>query len=308
MMARSLLFSERYSSILTDQEFAAEFFPELYAKISNCLYEFDEPALEQPSRYDSWTVNTSASVKACIALFERYGWPTDNIGDVDAEWLFRQGYAITFDLIELWCNALSVGEQRDFQERINGIFDDYDQPWRIVTGKLFRIDPAQFERDLQLKHIALLQLCSCSEPVFQSALQEFMAAVEAFNRGEYKTCVLEAEKSYESTLKIICKVASGTAAQLLSAFLLSDYVKDIPTTMNPEGFKNNVLMSLPYIRNNSNVGHGDGNASVLISKELAKLSINLCASLCTYMVELYLSLSEGENSDEQILEDGDLPF
>lgn len=59
---------------------------------------------------------------------------------------------------------------------------------------------------------------------------------------------------------------------------------DLPQTLKPDGFKDNVLMSLPYIRNNAS-SHGAGSEPVIISKTLANLSINLSAVLCTYLIE-----------------------
>lgn len=307
-MSRTLLFSERYSGIITDKNFSAEFTPEIYSRIDNCLFEFNEPELEQASRYNSWTIQTSACEKACANLFEKNGWPIDRIGDVNAEWLFRQGYAVTFDLIELWFDELSEGERGDFQTRINDIFEEDDQPWMLVDGKLIRIDPTQFERDLQLKHIDLLQKMTCSEPIFKSALDEYVKAIESFNKGEYKTCVLEAEKSYESVLKIICRITSGTADVLLNSYLTTDYVKDIPSSMKANGFKDNVLNSLPYIRNHTNAGHGDGMTTVQVSKPMAKLSLNLCSSLCTYMIELYLEMIGSQSVDDDADQADELPF
>lgn len=59
---------------------------------------------------------------------------------------------------------------------------------------------------------------------------------------------------------------------------------NLPNTINPVGFKDSVLMSLPFIRNNA-ASHGAGAVDSSISKSLANLAINLAASLCTYLIE-----------------------
>ena len=46
-------------------------------------------------------------------------------------------------------------------------------------------------------------------------------------------------------------------------------------------------MSLPYVRNNSGSDHGAGAKSVMISKPMAKLAVNLAAALDTYLIEEY---------------------
>ena len=43
-------------------------------------------------------------------------------------------------------------------------------------------------------------------------------------------------------------------------------------------------MSLPYIRNKA-TGHGAGSESIIITKELANLSLNLACSLISFVVE-----------------------
>ena len=57
--------------------------------------------------------------------------------------------------------------------------------------------------------------------------------------------------------------------------------------MTKEGFKDKVMMSLPFVRNNSGADHGAGAQKVIISKAMANLAINLAASLNTYLLEEY---------------------
>ena len=300
-MKKQLIFSERYSSIIEKGDLTADFSSQAYEKINNCLNDFDEIDRIYPCRYDSYTVDVLTSEKAYETLCEKHGWEKEK-KRIDAEWLAQQGYVVVFDLIELWYSELSSGEQIDFQKNLNEIFDDFDQPWRIVNGKMYHIDPTQFERDLQLKHLELLNEIACSIPVFQSALNEYLSAIDAYKHDDYKNCVLEAEKSYESALKIACNIESKTAKDLIGSFANIDSVKNsLPSTMKPEGFRDNVLKTLPYIRNNCNVGHGDGLATVQISKPMAKLSLDLCASLCTYVINIY-------KKEKKVYNDDDLPF
>lgn len=57
--------------------------------------------------------------------------------------------------------------------------------------------------------------------------------------------------------------------------------------MKPDGFREKVMMTLPYIRNNSGADHGAGTATPIISKSLANLAINLASALNTYLIEAY---------------------
>lgn len=53
------------------------------------------------------------------------------------------------------------------------------------------------------------------------------------------------------------------------------------------GFREKVMMSLPFIRNNSGSDHGAGAKDIIISKPMAKLALNLAAALNTYLIEEY---------------------
>lgn len=92
------------------------------------------------------------------------------------------------------------------------------------------------------------------------------------------------EKSYESMLKIMLGSAKGNASALTQRYVEEKI--HLPENVNVNGFKDSVLMSLPYIRNNC-AAHGAGEANVVISKSLAHLAINMASSLNTYLIEEY---------------------
>lgn len=68
----------------------------------------------------------------------------------------------------------------------------------------------------------------------------------------------------------------------------------VPDTMTKAGFREKVMMSLPYIRNNSGVDHGAGAKEVVISKPMAKLAVNFAAALDTYLIEEYTETKSAE--------------
>ena len=59
-----------------------------------------------------------------------------------------------------------------------------------------------------------------------------------------------------------------------------------------------MLLSLPYVRNNSTASHGSGKEVVEITKEMANLSINMAAALNTYLIESYVRNVFSEKEDE----------
>ena len=300
---RTQLFSERYSTILDKDGFETSFDVKFCAAVFRVLMRFDEPHRVYPDRYDQWAENSTTQQESYTDLVECGRYEISAVEEVTEEFLISQKYEIWLDLIEVWYIHLSAGERSPFQEAINETFSDYDLPWRLVEGQIVRIDSRQFECDLKIKHLKLLQGTTLSHPLFQSALDEYRLAIEAFNRRDYKGTILNAERSYESVLKIVCDVKMGTASALTERFKESKYIKNIPDEMRGS-FKENVLMSLPIIRNKGNVGHGDGLDSIEISKELANLSLNLCASLCTYVIDVYQKAFDMVDDDPC----GQMPF
>lgn len=69
----------------------------------------------------------------------------------------------------------------------------------------------------------------------------------------------------------------------------------LPEQMKPEGFKNSVMLSLPFIRNNTSAGHGAGANTTVVSKPMANLAVNFAAALNTYLIEEY-SASEAKSN------------
>ena len=203
------------------------------------------------------------------------GLPLDGIYQVDLEWFNKREYYEWFDIIELWDAELSDKEKVDFRNSVNDVFSDYEQPWRLFQGRIIKIDAMQFEQDIKQRMLDLLTTNVSEVPLFQNALDEYVRAMEFFNRKEFKDCILYAEKSYESSLKIVCEKSDGQADSLTQAFMRSTFSDDLPVQLSKDGFRDKVLAVLPYLRNQLKVGHGDGGESVSITPALARLALNL---------------------------------
>lgn len=128
-------------------------------------------------------------------------------------------------------------------------------------------------------------------------LEEKTTALEFGEKGSYAEAISNAEKSYESVLKILCNVNRGNADKLTKQVLETN-ICNIPESMTTEGFREKVLLSLPYVRNNSTASHGSGKEVVEITKEMASLSINMAAALNTYLIESYVRNGFSEKEDE----------
>lgn len=250
------------------------------------LSTFNEPKTIQLDRYDTTkTAKTNAFLQAVSAfLYERNHMPVNDIGSA-MELISGQSLGNIFDVVELLYIELSEPERVKYTKELNTFFDSNDLPWRMIEGKMIKIDARQFECDLKAKALAQMQELKDAEPKFKSAFTEITTAIEALEKGDYQSAINNAGKSYESVLKVILGADRGNADKLTKQYMESLLL--IPDTMTPDGFREKVMMSLPYIRNNSGADHGAGAKEVVISKPMAKLAVNLAAALDTYLIDTY---------------------
>lgn len=273
-----MLFSERY-----DENICDELDIKVRGKLADIMCKFAEPQIDFPNRYDNYEVRTDA-LSSAISTFEEQ----KNFSFCSSCYNENFSYQSTiyiFDVIELQYKELSVNEKSAFQDEMNGVFSCYDIPWVLCNGRLIKIDSKQFEMDLANKALKIIKELNELEPKFSSAYEELIKAFDFFEKGNYQEAISNAGKSYESILKVILGADRGNADKLTNQYM--ERLLVVPATMRPEGFREKVMMSLPYMRNNSGADHGAGAIPVTINKPLAKLAINLAAALDTYLIEEY---------------------
>lgn len=293
-----MLFSDRYAKFIEvkDGEYkdyiCGEIEERVKKKIAFVMDEFAQDNLLSPFRNNPGYTITTDALNIAIRNFneekEMKYFYVDHWISNDPE-VYSLGTAFTpflFDVIELQYEELSDDWKLEFQVEINKVFRDNDVPWVLSSGRMYKIDSQQFECDLKRKQLERLREISYSLPVFQSAYEEYRKALEFFQNEDYAEAVSNAGKSYESVMKIILKTEKGTADQLTKAVVKGEGL-ELPGSMTGDGFKDKVLMTLPYIRNNSTASHGAGMNSSQISKDMANLAINLAASLNTFLIDTY---------------------
>lgn len=293
-----MVFSQRYKDLIdighgeAKDNICGEIAFAVKKEIAEVLTDFAEPTTTKPNRYDSYEVHTSAFSLAIDKLNEIAGSPvislTRNIfdgfnnqniiGNIFTPWLF--------DLIELQYIELSDGEKNKFQSAINTVFQNNDNPFLLYDGRMVKIDAQQFELDLRAKALAVLHELKDNDHKFQSAYDELMKACEFLEKVNHAETIANAEKSYESMLKVICGIQNGNADKLTKEYT-DKKLCHLPATMNNDGFRGKVMMALPFIRNNSSSDHGAGEKPAIITRPLAQLAINLSASINTYLIEEY---------------------
>lgn len=295
------LFSERYEELLQDEsswlggDDDGSVLYKAKVLIARVMEDFREPISLQPSRYDNYTVNTDALDLAIRELNESVDYRVVDLdmmcmgSGLDETHALANVYTPNlFDLIELQYKELSDDAENGkggFRREISKVFREHDIPWLLVDGQLVKIDSRQFEQDLKLKALNKMEALEDACPLYQGAYDELRKAIDFLGRGDYAEAAINAEKSYESVLKVILgsesetEAASGLTKRLLEAGKLS-----LPEGLKPEAFQSSVLMSLPIIRNKA-AAHGSGSTGCELSRPMANLSVNLACALNTYLIQ-----------------------
>lgn len=302
-----MIFSERYKELIefgngeSKDNICGNVNFEIKKKIASILLQFAEPVKIRPNRYDDYEVTTSAFELAVDKLNNALRFP---IIKIDILGFYGEATAMIgcvftphlFSLIELQYDELSNGEKIEFQNSLNDLFRENNIQWLLSSGRMIKIDSKQFECDIKNKAIEKLHELKDSELKFQSAYNELMSSIEFFEKGNYQEAISNAGKSYESILKVILGADRGNTDKLTNQYM--EQLLVVPATMKPEGFREKVMMSLPYIRNNSGADHGTGSTIAVINKSLARLAVNLASALNTYLIEEYQTMLSTRNSQD----------
>lgn len=294
------LFSERYKELLSNNgkddnsSFCSsdEISFDNRRRIVDLMYIYNEPHQVRRSRYDDETdefetLELAINKMNDILGYERILFGFIPWGDVKQQMAAQPTYVI-FDIIELQYEYLSYNEKNEFKKELNELFESLEVNWILLDGRMIKIDSEQFEFEIKVKTLQELHKLKEDESKFQSSYDELYNANHSLKKGDYPEAINWAGKSYESLLKVLLDTNQGNASNLIQKYI--EELIRLPENANVNGFKDNVLMALPYIRNNFSA-HGAGSSNVEIDKPLANLAVNLASALDTYLVEEYKNSS-----------------
>lgn len=132
-------------------------------------------------------------------------------------------------------------------------------------------------RDSDVVHAQAIEpaLKVLQSPIFASANQEFLSALEDFRKGDFSDCLVKCGSSLESVMKIVCDQKGWPHAQNDTAGAL---VRAIVQHSNLESYFENTLLIVATLRNRLGSAHGAGTASRHVPRHLASYAINMTAS------------------------------
>lgn len=180
---------------------------------------------------------------------------------------------------------------------MNYRFKQHNLGYEFVDDKLIRKDNELLHQETIKPALKLL-----IKTGFEGAEQEFLDAFEHRRKGENKDAILDALKSFESTMKAICDgmgysydPAKSTAKELITILENNGFY---PAYMNNHmtSLRTSLESGLPTMRN-KNAGHGQGAVVLNVSDEFAEYALNLAATNIVLLTKIYAMKKGGGTED-----------
>ncbi len=172
----------------------------------------------------------------------------------------------------------------DAIEELNFRFREARIGYQFEEGQIIRVDAELIHAEVVRPALHLL-----SDPRFAGPEEEFLAAHAHYRAGEYKDCVANALKAFESTMKAICDIKGWEYGRGARA---SDLIK----VLRAKGLLPNYLdnsfnqliatlsSGLPKVRNEEG-GHGVGAQPRETPSYVAAYALHLAAAKIVFLVE-----------------------
>ncbi len=172
---------------------------------------------------------------------------------------------------------------------LNQRFKENGIGYQYESSKIVRIDAEYIHSEAVKPVLKIL-----SDKNYKGANAEFLTAHEHYRHKKYKECINECLKSFESTLKTICKKHGWKYQEKATASTLIGIVSDnnlFPSFMQSQmGSIKSVLESgIPTVRNKLS-GHGQGDSVLVVEGHWASYLLHLTATTVLFLVELELNL------------------
>lgn len=183
---------------------------------------------------------------------------------------------------------------QDAIDELNHRFKENNFGYEYINKQIIRIDSELTHNEIVKPSMKVLQ-----EYEFEGANDEFMEAHRLYRQGDYKGAIHNAQKSFESVMKTICKRKGyeynnekDTASNLIKILVEKDF---IPKSLSNHfdglrscinGIKTSLEAGLPTLRNRK-AGHGQGEEIVGVPEYLAVYAINLVATNIVLLVDIY---------------------
>ncbi|WP_027922571.1 STM4504/CBY_0614 family protein [Pseudomonas sp. URMO17WK12:I12] len=177
-------------------------------------------------------------------------------------------------------------------EELNSRFKEHGVGYSFVNDEIIRVDSQVMHSEVVKPVIHYL-----SVPGFEGAQEEFFTAHDHYRHGFYKEALTEANKAFESTMKVICDQKGWVYKKSDSAKKL--IMICIENGLFPEYYQSHLASlsnlldsSVPAIRNNEG-SHGQGGAVKTVEPHIVSYTLHMAASAILLLVNSANSMNAG---------------
>ena len=216
---------------------------------------------------------------------------------LDDESLFEfflnsEDYLQVLDIIELSFMVInaSIRDSYDYQQRndtkltpdeaieeLNARFKEHSLGYKFEEHQIFRIDSEYIHQEVVKPVLLLLH-----QDYLEGANDEFLSAHKKYLHGNYKDCISDCSKAFESTLKSIIQNRNWDYQESDSTKKLIE--KCFQHNLFPPYFREHLESGIPKLRNRAS-GHGQGTEVVDIPQHFAEYALNWTASTIKFLAE-----------------------
>ena len=170
-------------------------------------------------------------------------------------------------------------------ENLNFRFKKHGVGYQFEHPHIFRVDSEFIHSEIVKPALGLL-----NEKHLSGAREEFLKAHEFYRRGESKDAIANCLKSFESTMKAICKKRKWECgSKPIAKTLIQTCLKNglVPQYWQQQYFSLEVILKsgIPPARNNLSVGHGQGGSVVTVPDYLVAYVMHMTASAIVFLAE-----------------------
>lgn len=188
------------------------------------------------------------------------------------------------------------GLEERFVNRLNELFQHNNLGYSVVNGIIATKKSDFLHVEAVCKPLTLL-----INEEFNGPLEEFKKAIEEYTHEKYEDTIIDACKSFESTMKAVLdkfKVRfnhdKANASELIQ-LLKTNKIFDSFQIYNVERLSEILLSGLPTVRNKK-AGHGDGKDKKNVERSYASFAINLAGSNIVFILDRYYEKIREQNS------------
>lgn len=222
-----------------------------------------------------------------VANFMLVTKDADQVLDV-IELVFHSIDTVVRDNSDLFGDATQ--EPDDAIQELNARFREHGVGYQYESGQIIRVDSQFLHKEVVRPALKFL-----AEDYLAGANEEYLSAHDHYRKGNYKECLNDCLKAFESTMKSLCVKRKWTFDPRATAKALLDLLFEkglVPSFMQSHftGLRTTLEAGVPTIRNKMS-GHGQGAVPTDVPEPIAAYALHLTASNILLLVKLERELS-----------------